>query len=572
MALFEIENLTYFYPESCVPALEGVDLSIFEGEFLLIVGGSGSGKTTLAKFLAGLLLDFYGGKIGGRAAYRGIDMIGDRRRVPPGEIGMVFQDPEKQLVMTEVEAEIAFGLENLGLSREEMGRRIAEVMAFMGLTAVKDVPTFELSGGIKQKLVISSVLAMQPRVLIFDEPTSQLDPPSAEEILNLIKRINEELGFTVILIEQRLERCFHLADRVLLMDGGRALFCGTPQEMVKRCPKERFVLIPPVCRFFYEMGVSPVPLTVKEGRRVLKEKLEKRSFPADVKREGSAGGSLYKTPYEKRRLMELKNVSFIYPNGRQALEGIDLKMGRGEFAAVLGENGAGKTTLLRVMAGLAAPSRGKVEFHCSQEKKAKNPTFSFPGGAAYLSQNPSDYLFRDTVEEELLFTLKNFGLKDDGIVDYLLKKLGLDACRKANPRDLSGGEQQRAALASVLVLRPSLLLLDEPTRGLDWFLKMKLGNFLVELKEQGISVVIATHDVEFASQFAQRAVIIHGGEKVYDGEAREVFSRSLFYATQIGKLCRGFAEGITTVEEALEVFGPVIFDTVPAKGEQKGRE
>ncbi|KUK11118.1 MAG: ABC transporter related protein [Clostridia bacterium 41_269] len=554
MALFEIENLTYFYPERSVPALEDIDLSIFEGEFFLIIGGSGSGKSTLAKLLAGLLLDFYGGRIGGSVFYRGIDMIRDRRRVPPGEIGMVFQDPENQLVMTEVEAEISFGLENLGLSRDVMGRRIAEVMAFMGLTAVKDVPTSELSGGIKQKLVISSVLAMEPRVLIFDEPTSQLDPPSAEEILNLIKRINEELGITVILIEQRLERCLHLADRVLFMDGGRALFCGTPQEMVKRCPKEGLVLIPPVCRFFYELGISPVPLTVKEGRRVLKERLDGKSLPAEIK------GKTFAENFscEKGRLMELKNVSFIYPNGRRALEGIDLKLDMGEFAAVLGENGAGKTTLLRVMARLAAPSKGRVEFHCSQEKKAQNPTFSFPGGVAYLSQNPSDYLFRDTVEEELLFTLKNFGLKDDGIVDYLLKKLGLDACRKANPRDLSSGEQQRAALASVLVLRPSLLLLDEPTRGLDWFLKMKLGNFLVELKEQGITVMMATHDVEFASQFAQRAVIIHGGEKVCDGEAREVFSRSLFYSTQMGKLCRGFAEGITTVEEALEVLGPII--------------
>ncbi|NLO89371.1 MAG: energy-coupling factor ABC transporter ATP-binding protein [Clostridia bacterium] len=572
MALFEIQNLTYFYPESSLPALEGVDLSVFEGEFLLMVGDSGSGKTTLAKFLAGLLLDFYGGKIGGRAEYRGIDIVGDRRRVPRGEIAMVFQDPEKQLMMTEVEGEIAFGLENLGFTREEMGRRIAEVMAFMGLTAVKDVPTFELSGGIKQKLVISSVLAMQPRVLIFDEPTSQLDPPSAEEILNLIKRINEELGITVILIEQRLERCFHLADRVLLMDGGKALFCGTPREMIKDCPKERFALIPPVCRFFCQLGFSPVPLTVKEGRRVLKEKLGKRSLPADAEGESFFEGSSHKTLYEKRRLMELKNVSFVYPNGRQALEGIDFKIGTGEFVAVLGENGAGKTTLLRIMAGLAVPGWGKVDFHCSKEKRAKNPTFSFPGGAAYLSQNPGDYLIRDTVEEELLFTLKNFGMKDDGIVDYLLKKLELDRCRKANPRDLSGGEQQRAALASVLVLRPSLLLLDEPTRGLDRFLKIELGNFLTGLIDQGVSVVMATHDVEFAARFARRAVIIHGGEKVYDGEAREVFSRSLFYATQIGKLCRGFAEGITTVEEALEVFGPVIFDTVPAKGEQKGRE
>ena len=281
LPLLEIKNLNYYYPETTRPALQNINLTVEEGEFVLVVGGSGSGKSSLARALTGLIPDFYGGRIGGQVLLKEQDIRTMDRRQIAGTVGMVFQDPEKQLVMTSVEAEMAFGLENLGLPPAEMFRRVAEVASFLKLTALKTEFTANLSGGQIQKLALASVLAMQPGVLILDEPTSQLDPAAAEELFNLIKRLNEEMNFTIILVEQRLERCFHLADRILVMENGAIVKDAAPASSAAWQSAKGLPFIPPVAALFARAGSPSVPLTVKEGRQV------KRYFPQRINEDRS---------------------------------------------------------------------------------------------------------------------------------------------------------------------------------------------------------------------------------------------------------------------------------------------
>jgi len=529
-----------------------------------VAGESGSGKSSLARVLAGLIPDFYGGRFGGKVYFQGREMRGMDRRKLARQVGMVFQDPEKQLVMTGVEAEIAFGLENLGLPQKEMFRRVAEVLSFLGLTELRQEFTSGLSGGQKQKLALAAVLAMQPQVLVLDEPTSQLDPVAAEDFFNLIKRLNEELGFTIVLIEQRLERCFHLADRVVFMEGGRIVQDDVPVQAVRWAVRSGKALVPPVARLFSVLEFPSPPVTVKEGRRQLRQSFSVRP----VSDEPDSRKIPTSTSTDRSPLLEIKNLWFTYANGREALQDINLRVNPGEFVAILGENGAGKSTLLKNMAGLLRPGRGKVLIKESDINKKRE---RYPGRlAAYLSQNPNDYLFQDTVEDELLFTLKNFGMEDNGIVDDLLEELQLSCHRRINPRDLSSGERQRVALASVLVTGPELLLLDEPTRGLDYHLKAGLGIFLAERAAAGASVVLTTHDVEFAAEYAPRVVMMFAGRIVSDGTRHEILGQSVFYSTQIGKLCRGLCDGILTFDEAVEKIRPLLSSqTVTRTGTEK---
>ncbi|GAB6181813.1 energy-coupling factor transporter ATPase [Desulfotomaculum defluvii] len=544
MSLYQIQNLTYYYPENERASLAKINLNIDTGEFILVAGASGSGKSSLARVLAGLLPNFYGGRFGGEIYYRGQELREIDRRQLAREVGIVFQDPEKQLVMSSVEAEIAFGLENLGLSQRDMFRRVAEVIGFLDLTALKQKDITNLSGGHKQKLALASVLAMQPKVLILDEPTSQLDPVAAEDFLNLIKRLNEELGFTVVLIEQRLERCFHLADRVIMMERGKVVQDAQPVQVARWAAKKGIPFIPPVARLFSLLGYHTVPITIKEGRKQLIKLFGEEATSTEVNltqpKNQSTEAGLGQIP-----LLEVKKLWYSYPGGKEVLQEINLKINNGEFIVILGENGAGKSTLLKNLVGLVQPGRGKVKLNNNSR-------------VAYLSQNPNDYLFQDTVEDELMFTLKNFKLKDDGIIDQILEQLQLSCNRGVNPRDLSSGERQRVALASIMVTRPELLVLDEPTRGLDYHLKEELGNFLINQTAHGVSVVMVTHDIEFAAKYASRVIMMFDGRIVSDGDTCETFAKSIYYSTQIGKLFRGFSQGILTFQQAIEKIEPLL--------------
>jgi len=547
ISLFEIENLTYFYPDSRLPSLKNINLALEQEEFLLMVGGSGSGKSTLARLLAGLVPDYYGGRICGRVLFQGKPLQEERRSLGT-RVGIVFQDPEKQLVMTSVEAEIAFGLENLGLPQQEMLRRVAEVMSFLNLSPLKEEFTANLSRGQKQKVALASVLAMKPRVLILDEPTSQLDPAAADEFLYLVERLNREMGYTVVLIEQRLDRCFHLADRVAFMDRGEILHTGTAAEAARWQVRHSLSFIPPVSRFFVSIGSAVVPLTVKDGRRELERHLAAPATATGIyDRQIEEPGQL---SAGKTTVLEVADVWFAYENGREALKGASLTVTRGDFLVILGENAAGKSTLLKLIAGILKPGRGRLTV-LGEDTRRSTPA-SMARKIGYLSQNPNDYLFEDTVEDELRFTLNNLGREDQGMVDRVLEKLDLSGVRGANPRDLSGGERQRVAMASVLVAGPELLLLDEPTRGIDYKLKNELGTLLREQNEQGLTTVLVTHDVEFAAEYARQVAVMFDGRIVAAGSKYQILTGSAFYSPQIARLFYGIAGDVLTVGDAVE--------------------
>ncbi len=540
--------MTYFYPDSRLPALSNINMSLEREEFLLAVGGSGSGKSTLARVLAGLIPDYYGGKICGQIFFQGKSMQEIDRRSLSTQVGIVFQDPEKQLVMTSVEAEIAFGLENLGLPQQEMFRRVAEVMSFLNLSPLKNEFTANLSGGQKQKVALASVLAMKPRVLILDEPTSQLDPAAADEFLYLVERLNREMGYTVVLIEQRLDRCFHLADRVAMMAGGEILHIGGVAEAARWQVRHSLPFIPPVSRFFVSMGSDVVPLTVKDGRRELEKYFATPAPSAGMQEQWIADPDRWSEG--KPTVLDVADVWFTYENGREALKGASLTVSRGDFLVILGENAAGKSTLLKLITGILKPGRGKVAV--MGEDTRHSVLAKMAERVGYLSQNPNDYLFEDTVENELRFTLDSLGRVDVGIIDDTLDKLSLTSVRMANPRDLSGGERQRVALASILVARPELILLDEPTRGMDSILKNELGTLLQGLNERGLTTILVTHDVEFAAEYARRVTMMFDGRITGDGSKYQVLKGSAFYSPQMARLFNNIRNHVLTVDDAIK--------------------
>lgn len=556
MAVIKVENLTYYYPEAQKPALDKINLEIPEGQFVLVVGGSGSGKSTLIRAMSGLVPDFYGGTYRGKVYLDKKEIRQLDRRSLVQQVGMVFQDPESQLVMTSVEQEVAFGLENLGLPNSLMKRRVMEVTSALALSDYFKCFIPELSGGQKQKVALASVLAMQPDILLLDEPTSQLDPIAGEEILTMIRRLNEENGITVVLIEQRLERCFHLADRVLVMDKGKIIYDHHAPEAVSRWAiKNDTPFIPPLAKLFAGMGYSKVPTTVKQGRKIIKEhypfsKLSVQTPVNVVKetRESELTGG--------KCLLDIQNLWFTYSNGKEALKNINLSVKCGDFIVIMGESGAGKTTLMKNINGLLKPGRGQVKILNRDTRKLSVEQLSSTIG--YLSQNPSDYLFLPTVREELDFTLKNLGLPDDGISQEILNKLQLTPYIDSNPRDLSTGERQRVALASVLVAKPRLLLLDEPTRGLDYRLKEELGDILLQLQKEGVAIIIITHDVEFAAEYAGEIVMMAGGSIIARGNKYKMLSGSTFYSPQVNKLFNNIAGDVVTLNQGKEVLSKIL--------------
>ena len=464
--MIRMDHFSFKYAGSEKPVLENVNLEVAEGEFVLIVGPSGSGKSTLVRSFNGLIPHFYGGEVSGHVTVDGMDT----RRTPParlaGMVGMVFQDPENQLVMTNVENEMAFGLENLAVPRDEMGRRIGEYAEYFGLTSFLGRFIPQLSGGEKQKVALASVLAMRPKYIVLDEPTSQLDDESASLYLDFLHKINREQGIGIVLVEHRLERCLRYARRVLFMESGRVVADGTPEQIMPLMRRSHLVA----------------------------------DFGRDV--QGNGHGDV---------VLSVRDLTFSYDRDA-VLSGLDLSIRDREVVAIIGHNGSGKSTLLKQLNGLLRPAQGSVAVLGRDISEAT--TASLARDIGYLGQNPNNYLFEETLEKELSFTLRNLGVAEGewpARIEWALKMLDLERYRYSFPRDLSCGERERAALACILVGRPRILVLDEPTRGLDHWNKMRLASILSSLREQGMTTVIVTHDYRFVAEHATRVLSLHNG-------------------------------------------------------------
>lgn len=525
MEAIEIRNLSFTYPRQGRQVLKNINLNIRAGEFVSLCGKSGCGKSTLLRHFRSNLTPH--GTRTGSIYLSGEDILEMELRTQTEKIGFVHQSPENQIVTDKVWHELAFGLESLGYKTEEIRGRVAEMASFFGIQTWFHRPVTELSGGQKQLLNLASIMAMQPELLILDEPTSQLDPIAATDFLETIKKINRELGVTIILTEHRLEEALPLSDRVLVMEEGRIIADGTPKEvgeLLKSMRHDMFTAMPTPMRIY--AGVEnelECPITVKEGRNWLEEYSSKYGLKADAKRKKEVKKGV------KEKAIELEEVWFRYEKELpDIVKGLSMEVREGELFAIVGGNGTGKTTSLSIIGGMRKPYRGKVWM-----KEGLN--------VGMLPQNPQTLFVKKTVELDLYEILEDRKLtreEKEYRVNQVVKLCELEDLREMHPYDLSGGEQQRAALAKVLLLKPKLLLLDEPTKGLDAHFKEKLAKIFSRLKKSGVTLVMVSHDIEFCAAYADRCAMFFDGSITSVDEPREFFKGKNFYTTATNRMSR----------------------------------
>ncbi len=556
METIRVEQLSFRYPLAQGPALDKVDLTVEPGEFLLICGRSGCGKSTLLRQLKKELMPY--GRREGRALYGDtpIGQLPDRQSA--ARFGFVMQNPDSQLVTDKVWHELAFGLENLGLPVGAIKRRVAEMASYFGIQEWFRRPVCELSGGQKQLLNLASVMAMQPEVLLLDEPASQLDPIAASEFLQTIYKINRELGTTVLLSEHRLEEVFPLADKVAVMENGRIAAFGTPRQVAQTLrdwpggPHPMFQGMPAVMRIFQDASPTP-PLTLREGRLRLAEKMRGANLPEPETELPAKEPLPGKSVPAAEAAVELKDVWFAYQRGAEpVLRGLNLQVRRGEWLSVLGGNGVGKSTAMKAVCGQVKPWRGKVLVDGLDTAKTSDREL-FSGRLALVPQDPLALFTEITVEEELYEGISHLPLPEEEKLrraEAMLHTMEISHLQGQNPYDLSGGEQQRLAIGKVLLGGPKILLLDEPTKGLDPFFKKTLGGILKRLQQEGLTLCVVSHDVDFCAEYSDRCALFFDGEVVSEGEPRSFFAGNRFYTTTANQLARRWRPEIITCEEA----------------------
>ncbi|MDR3344811.1 MAG: ATP-binding cassette domain-containing protein [Oscillospiraceae bacterium] len=550
MDLFRVENLTFSYPQAEKKALDGVSLTIKSGEFAVLCGQSGCGKTTLLKMLKRELSPH--GVRQGNVRYNGTELGDLDERSAACEIGFVMQNPENQVVTDKVWHELAFGPESMGLATDVIRRRVGEMASFFGIQAWFRGNTGELSGGQKQLLNLASVMVMQPKVLILDEPTSQLDPIAASDFITTLGKLNRELGLTIILAEHRLEEVFPAADKVLVMEEGKVLLCGLPREIGRQLraisPKHPMLAgLPSAVRIFSGLNIDDAcPLTVKDGRRFLSA-----HFTGAIDRV-----EIPEYTHSQIIAAEMKNVWFRY--GRDlpdVLRGVSFTVYQGESFCVLGGNGTGKTTALNVLAGLNQAYRGKIVIGGKKIKEYKGNEL-YRHNIALLPQNPQTVFLKNNVREdfdEICKVMEYSAAERDALIAEIAVQLGIAHLTDKHPYDLSGGEQQKCALAKMLLLKPKILLLDEPTKGIDAFAKQTLSGILRGLKAQGITVIIVTHDVEFACENSDRCALFFDGEIVSADTPNSFFAENNFYTSSANRISRHIYKNAVTCDEVIEL-------------------
>ncbi len=545
MAHFEIRNLTFSYAAAKGRhSLENVSLSIEQGEFLVLCGASGSGKSTLLRQLKAVLTP--SGKRSGEVLFHGVPLSQVSDRDQAAKIGFVMQNPDDQIVTDKVWHELAFGLESLGCDQKTMRARVAEMACYFGIQDWfhRDVAT--LSGGQKQLLNLASIMAMQPEVLILDEPTSQLDPIAASDFLNTVRKINTELGTTVLITEHRLEDIFPYADRAVVMDDGRILADDTPSrvgQLLFARNHPMFTAMPTPVRVFYGAGCSgESPLTVRQGRswlsREFPEAPEKNTVPTPALPEEVENPALV-----------LKELWFRYEkDSPDILRGVSAEVPAGSLYAILGGNGAGKSTTLKAISGICRPYRGKITLFGKPMEKYKSSEL-FRGCLAMLPQDPKSLFVKKSVREEL-----EEMTKDTSAISEIARLCQIESLLGSHPYDLSGGEQQRAALAKVLLTKPRLLLLDEPTKGIDCFFKETFAKILADLKARGITVIMVSHDVEFCARHADVVAMFFDGQILTADTPRRFFGANSFYTTAAHRMSRHVFDGAVTAEDVIALY------------------
>lgn len=524
MSAVSFQGASYTYPGAEAPALADVTLEIQPGELCLLAGLSGHGKSTFLRAACGLAPHFHGGTFAGRVIVAGIDT----REHSPAEIGrhvgVLFQDPECQLVMGSVRSELALAIESRGQSATAVARGVEEVALALGIDHLLDRPTHGLSGGEKQRVALGAALAGRPSIVLLDEPTSQLDPVAGDELLSLLRRLNQEWDTTIVLSEHRLERCLASADRVIALQSGQVVHDGPPAAFLRWAGSAAPPLQTPAARLLELANVDSMPVGVKQARAALRRARLLPDPNASRSSEPLADGGCAKGRAgvlsrlrsggrdDRQPALDLRKVWFEIRHGPAILRGVELTLMPGETVVLMGRNGAGKSTLLRHAAGLLSPTRGQVR--CS-------------GRIALMLQNPGDYFLRERVSEELS--------------GEALARAGLTALGDRHPRDLSGGERQRLALSIVADQGepPAVLALDEPTRGMDRESKSALAQELRRRAQAGLAVIVTTHDPEFAAACAERAVLLADGRVIADGPASELLSGGWYFATETARILGG---------------------------------
>ena len=551
METFRIEQLAFSYPNMEKLALKNINLTIESGEFVVICGKSGCGKSTLIRHLKTVLTPY--GKREGDIYFQGklLDLVDDRTQ--SSQIGYVLQSPENQIVTDKVWHELAFGLESLGYDNNTIRLRVAEMASFFGIQTWFRKNVTELSGGQKQLLNLASIMAMQPSVLILDEPTSQLDPITASDFLKTIKKINEELGITIVMVEHDLEEVFNMADRIILMDAGEVIIDDKPKNVgkkVKQLMPDMFEAMPSPIKIASSLNINETPITVKEGRYFINELFVNE----EVAYTRVEDDKEYNNIYSDKAAIKMKDVWFKYEkHGNDIVKDLNFEVKEGEFFCVVGGNGTGKSTTVSLICGINKPYRGKVEVFEKNIKEYKNKEL-FNNNIAILPQDPQSLFVKNTVEKDLYEMFPKLGMSKREKINKIAKiskLVEIEDLLNHHPYDLSGGEQQRAALAKVLLLEPKLLILDEPTKGLDAHFKVKFAKIINKLIENKVTVVMVSHDIEFCASYAHRCALFFDGSIVTSNTPNKFFSGNSFYTTVANRMSRQVFENAVTCEDVI---------------------
>lgn len=552
MAHFEIKNLSFSYPVTPdKKTLNHINLTIERGQYVTVCGRSGSGKTTLLKHLKSVLTPH--GNMEGEILFEGKPLSQADLRTQSSKIGYVMQNPDNQIVTDKVWHELAFGLESLGMDQKTIRLRVAEMASYFGIQGWFHKNVSELSGGQKQLLNLASIMAMQPSVLILDEPTSQLDPIAASDFLNTVRKINQELRTTIIITEHRLEDIFYASDKVVVMEQGNIIADDEPRkigEFLKGENNVMFAAMPTPVQIYY--GVPnhlTCPLTVREGgewlNTIFDHKLITKRKAKEIRH--------VDPEHIKDPVVEMKDVWFRYEKDTpDILKGVSLQVERNSLYAIVGGNGTGKSTTLKAICNICKPYRGKVYIDGKPIHKYKGGEL-FKGNLAMLPQDPQSLFVKKTVREDLQEMLKDSGEDKKAKVEKAAKTCDILSLLDSHPFDLSGGEQQRAALAKVLLTEPKILLLDEPTKGIDNFFKLKFAEIMYELKKQGVTIIMVSHDVEFCAKYADTVSMFFDGGIVTTNTPNRFFAQNSFYTTAANRMSRHLFENAITNEDVIEL-------------------